>query len=336
MLLSPTYPVRLQHRVPLLKNKNRILTYKHIKCPIYCTSSISQCITIKNTRNEIISSSIKWFGWSIIYNIYNKKAVMDIDISVVTSVQIILSACITFIYSLYNYKNLNFVHKVFNPKKYIVAFIFVSFGQWYGNHFGNMATHLMSISSVNIIKSSEPILSMLFMYILYRIPIKFYKICLIVPIIIGIILCNSTDITYSHYGSLLCILSNICHIIKVIVSRKYFNETLQYQGYQLLLLSSFGSFLISVPILYSNKEVLITASSNALLYTFISGISYHLNSIAAFHIVTKVVPVTYSILNIYKRVAIVMSHYIINVELPTLLTAIGIVISNIGLFYYLM
>jgi drug/metabolite transporter (DMT)-like permease len=293
--------------------------------------------TIHNTRNEIISSSIKWFGWSIVYNIYNKKAVMDIDTSVVTSIQIILSACITFIYSLYNYKNLNFVHKIskLNSKKYIIAFILVSFGQWYGNHFGNMATHLMSISSVNIIKSSEPIISMLFMYILFKVPLQFYKICLIVPIIVGIILCNSTDITYSHYGAVLCILSNICHIIKVIVSRKYFNETLQYKGYQLLLLSTFGSFLISVPILYNNKEALISASANTMTYTLISGISYHLNSIAAFHIVTKVSPVTYSILNIYKRVSIVMSHYIINLELPSILTGLGIVISNIGLFYYL-
>jgi hypothetical protein len=292
-------------------------------------------IQFGKNNNEIIISSIKWFGWSIIYNIYNKKAVMDIDTSVVTSIQIILSACITFIYSFHNYKNNNFNFNISHPKKYIAAFIFVSFGQWYGNHFGNMATYLMSISSVNIIKSSEPILSMLFMYILYKSSIKFYKVYLIIPIICGIVLCNCNDVTYSHYGAILCILSNICHIIKVIVSKKYFNEILQYKGYQLLLLSSFGSFLISLPILYNNKEALITASSNTITYAVISGISYHLNSIAAFHIVTQVPPVTYSILNIYKRVAIVMSHYIINIQLPTILSGLGIIISNIGLFYYL-
>ena len=288
-----------------------------------------------NSHNEIISSSIKWFGWSIVYNIYNKKAVMDIDTAVVTSAQIILSACITFMYSLHNYKTIDGGHIVKTSKKYIVAFILVSLGQWYGNHFGNMATNLMSISSVNIIKSSEPVLSMVIMFILYKVPIKFYKACLILPIIIGIILCNSTDITYSHYGALLCILSNVCHITKVIVSRKYFSEKLQYKGYQLLLLSSVGAFIISIPVLYSNKEAFIGASSEALLYTLISGISYHLNSVSAFHIITKVPPITYSILNIYKRIAIVMSHYIMYIQLPSLLTSFGIIMSNIGLFYYL-
>jgi solute carrier family 35 protein E2 len=314
-----------------IKKKLRYNSKLKIKNKIYNNIKISDIKTKKN----ILNTSLKWFGWSIVYNIYNKKAVMDIDTSVVTSIQIIISASITFIYSIYNRQNIQFFYKISNPCLYILAFIFVSLGQWYGNHFGNMATQLMSISSVSIIKSSEPIISMILMYILFRSSIKLYKICLIIPIIFGIILCNITDISYNHYGAILCILSNICHIIKVIISRKYFNDILKYEGYQLLLLSSIGSFLISLPIIYSNRAILINASDTSILYILISGISYHLNSVAAFHIVTKVSTVTYSIFNIYKRVAIVMTHYIINLETPSIMTIFGIISSNIGLYYYL-
>jgi len=313
------------HSLQYSKYINRY-SYKNIHySKIYCKSS----------SKEITYTTVKWFGWSILYNIYNKEAVLYIDSSLVTAAQILISTGISTLYINNSSTNVTYLSQIIDKKKYIVYFILVSIGQWYGNYFGNLATSIMTISSVNIIKSSEPIISMIIMYIFFKTPQKLQKVCLIFPIIIGIMLCNTNNLSYSHYGTMLCILSNIFHTIKVIALKKYFSDILEYKGQQLIILSTVGSFLISLPILLNNITILCSLSKQTVIYLVVSSIGYHYNSIAAFNIITKISPVTFSLLNIYKRIVIILSSYIYNLEIPTLLITSGILLSNISLYFYL-
>jgi solute carrier family 35 protein E1 len=284
---------------------------------------------VQEGRGAIIKDTAKWYGWTVVYNIYNKKALEDLDVGFVTASQLAFSTFMTF-----TGKNTtaSFVVPKGDIVRYIIMLIILSFGQYFGNHFGNVATRLMSISSVNIIKSSEPILTMGVMFLLFRQRQQLAKIALIFPIVFGICLCNMSDVSYTHMGALMCTVSNLFHIFKIIASKKYFVEVLGYHGEALYILSNLGSFVIGVPILLQKY----TEMSHITFFNLIlSSFGYYYNSMTAFDLITKINPVTFSMLNIYKRVVITGVHYILAFKFPTFMAATGLLISNIGLYLYM-
>lgn len=283
---------------------------------------------VKSGRMIVIRDTIKWYGWTVVYNIYNKNSLETFDVGFVTASQLVFSSFATF-------SGKNNISTLKLPPEYIRYFVMVfilSIGQFFGNHYGNLATRLMSISSVNIVKASEPILMMTIMFIIFREKQKLHKIFLVVPIIAGICLCNMNDATYNHQGGAMCIVSNLFHIFKIIVSKKYFVDVLGYQGEVLYILSNLGTFIIGIPFIFCHR---IEADYQAWLNLIISCVGYYYNSITAFDLITKVNPVTFSMLNIYKRVVITGICYVLAMKIPSIATLSGIAISNGALYLYM-
>lgn len=319
----------LHQQNSLLYRRPHVLKINHNICRFNIKARFN------NKNKEIFPDTLKWFGWSIVYNIYNKEALINIQNPyVVTAIQ--TTAALLGSLKLLNSHNKHDIINLFiRERTFLFACIIMSTGQWFGNYFANLASQEMSYATVNIIKSSEPIISMIIMYSLFRQSLNIIKNLLIIPIIIGIILCTQNDITYSHEGAFLCILSNISHVIKTITTKKYFSEKYYLDGNTLFGISMFGSFIICLPIMIQQLEYLKKINIDGWFYLFMSSISYYFNSVAAFDVMAKVFPVSFSVLNIYKRVIIILSYYVLNAKIPTLEILIGMLTSNISLFYYL-
>jgi len=284
-------------------------------------------VKCSSTKLDIAFKSIKWYGWTVVYNIYNKNSLEYFDTSLVTSAQLAFSAAMVFT----GPKPPIEITQLITPK-YISMLFILTFGQFFGNHFGNIATGLMNISTVNIVKSTEPILAMGIMFLLFRQKQKTKKIFLILPIMAGICLCNLGDVTYSHTGALMCVLSNIFHIFKIIVSKKYFSEELGLGGSSVYAMANIGSVFISVPIIinrFTCHEYI-----GGLPDLTLSCFGYYYNSIAAFDLMTKVSPVTFSVMNIYKRIIITLIYYAMTAQIPSLPVSVGLAVSNIFLYLY--
>ena len=284
---------------------------------------------VQGGRTAIIRDTIKWYGWTVVYNIYNKNALEDLDVGFVTATQLAFSTFMTFSGKITTSTIRPPTH---GRVMYLAMLIVLSLGQYFGNHFGNVATRLMSISSVNIIKSSEPILTMGVMFLLFHQRQSMRKMALVLPIIGGICLCNMSDISYNHTGALMCVISNLFHIFKIVASKKYFVEVLGYHGEALYILSNVGPFIIGVPILIQNYTGM---SHNTAFNLMMSSLGYYYNSVTAFDLITKVNPVTFSMLNIYKRIVIAGVYYVLSMKLPTFMAATGMAISNAALYFYM-
>jgi len=320
--------------MPLLDNMNLCVGRPVVARPLQRlarpqrASMVARCA--QGGRSAIIRDTVKWYGWTVVYNIYNKNALEDLDVGFVTAAQLAFSTFMTF--------SGKITKSSIRPPPtrgwpmYLAMLIVLSLGQYFGNHFGNVATRLMSISSVNIIKSSEPILTMGVMFLLFQQRQSMYKIALVIPIIGGICLCNMSDIAYSHTGALMCVVSNMFHIFKIVASKKYFVEVLGYHGEALYILSNVGSFVIGVPILLQNYTGM---THNAAFNLLVSAFGYYYNSVTAFDLITKINPVTFSMLNIYKRIVITGVYYVLSMKLPTFMAATGMAISNAALYLYM-
>jgi hypothetical protein len=121
----------------------------------------------------------------------------------------------------------------------------------------------------------------------------------------------------------------------VISCKEFFVKKLQLASSDLFALSTVGSFAISIPVLYNFASYFVSLSFESLFYLLISGAGYYYNSVAAFEVISRVTPVVFSVLNIYKRVFIVASYYFLAFQIPPFMTFLGFLISNIGIYLYL-
>jgi len=293
--------------------------------PVYKRTRI-----VANSKfNDVMKDTVKWYGWTMVYNIYNKHALTYLDATLVTSTQL---TCATLLH-LTN-KSKPDISKPLTREipMYVGCIGLLGSGQFLGNHFGNMATSCMSISTVNIIKSSEPLITMIIMYVLFHQKYDIYKIILIFPIVLGIFMCNMADMTYSNRGALFCTVSNVFHILKIIIAKKYFVEKFGYQGDVLYILTNLGSLIIGVPVL---MKTLVYIEPTHGFYLLLSSIGYYYNSVVAFDLISKINPVKFSMLNIYKRLFITLLEYIIALKIPNTITLCGLALTNTSLYFYL-
>jgi drug/metabolite transporter (DMT)-like permease len=295
--------------------------------PVVRTHRTLTTVKCSSAKVDIAFNSVKWYGWTVVYNIYNKNSLEYFDTSFVTSVQLAFSAAMVFTAP---HPPLKITHLI--TPKYILMLFVLTFGQFFGNHFGNIATGLMNISTVNIVKSTEPILAMGIMFLIFRQKQKTKKILLIFPIMAGICLCNLGDVSYSHIGALMCVLSNVFHIFKIIVSKKYFSEELGLGGISVYAMANIGSIFISVPVIINRLSC--QEYTGGLLDLILSCFGYYYNSIAAFDLMTRVSPVTFSLMNIYKRIIITLIFYAMMPQIPTLAVSAGLALSNASLYFY--
>jgi hypothetical protein len=148
----------------------------------------------------------------------------------------------------------------------------------------------------------------------------------------GICMCNLGNVTYSHTGSLMGVISNVFHIFKIIVSKKYFSEELGLGGSSVYAMANIGSIFISVPVIINRLSC--HEYIGGLLDLTPSCLGYYYNSIAAFDLMTKVSPVTFSVMNIYKRIIITLIFYVMTAQIPSLTVSAGLALSNASLYLY--
>lgn len=164
------------------------------------------------------------------------------------------------------------------------------------------------------------------------------KFLLMAPILAGIALCNLGDLSFTLPGFAFAILSNVFHIVKGVYSKFYFVDQLAYTGLSIFFLSVLGSSLISLPtLLVSHQDALVLVSSGRMVgLVLASSVAYAANSYAAFSVMSLVVPWTYSVFNIEKRVFVVAASWVLAGQWPTLLTLAGLLLSSTGLYFYLV
>ena len=106
---------------------------------------------------------------------------------------------------------------------------------------------------------------------------------------------------------------------------------LGFSSPQLYVLTNIGSFVIGLPFLAALSQ---GDAANAAPLA-LSAMGYYFNSVAAFDLIASVNPVTFSVLNIYKRVIISGAYYLLAWRVPSVLFCAGMLITNVALHFFL-
>ena len=245
-----------------------------------------------------------WFSFSVLYNT-STKIIVNLcpnHVALITTVQLLFAL---FFVGLPG-KQIRATALV-SPVEVLLWGFVVSLGQYLGNLFGNLAVADLSVSLLNIIKSGEPAVALLYCFAFFGQRETASRIAALVLLTCGIVLCNFGDFTFTWQGCTFCLLSNLFHVIKGVYSKRYFVDRLGWAGDDLFFLSTFGSVLLGAPALVQHADLSVMfAVNNVLPPLMLSCASYYCNSWCAFKLMSCVSPVTYSLLNVYKRLFILL------------------------------
>jgi len=294
-----------------------------------------------------------WYLSNYYYYIYNKKLLnetINTSILIISSYQLGIGIIFSVLkYIIINYKILNIENqKIINEVK-INSKDFLKIG------FYNCSCHILSIytlsfssiSCLQIIKSLEPVFSIIIGYF-YMQDVSCKNIILIIPIIFSAIISsinikeNIIILEYSYktlfFGFFLLFYAIIkSYETKKILIKINVNNDKNLSIYYILInfYSYFISFFIGIVYykkIYFDFLILCYNNSNIRNYLLITSITFYLYNETSTFILVNTTPLYQSILNILKRNIIILTSRIIYNEDISIFKIIGCALSFFGLF----
>lgn len=204
----------------------------------------------------------------------------------------------------------------------------------------------MAVSFAHIVKSAEPVFSVLLSAPLLGTPYPPLRVwASLVPIIAGCAISSLNEVTFAWAGFLNASASNVGMVLRNIVSKKMMGQYNSMGGINLFVLISSGAFFFCAPMaLYferqkwavaldaakasvGNQQVMWLMFTSALLYTLYNVFSYLVLDLGFS-------PVTLSVGNSMKRVAVVLSSVIFFQNPVSPLNWFGSALAILGTYLY--
>jgi len=234
-----------------------------------------------------------------------------------------------------------------------------------GHILSSYATEKIPVSLVHTIKGLSPLFTVLAYRLLFNIRYPVATYLSLIPLTFGVVLACSVEFSGNLFGVLCAFGGALIFVTQNIFSKKLFNEAAVAEAdgpatatsqrkldkLNLLCYCSGLAFLLTFPIwlwtdalpLYSAPLSLTPHNTNApspsssmflpLEFLF-NGIFHFTQNILAFILLSMTSPVTYSVASLIKRVFVIVIAVVWFGNSTTLLQAVGIALTFLGLYLY--
>ncbi len=209
----------------------------------------------------------------------------------------------------------------------------------------------MAVSFAHVVKSAEPVLSVVLAQVILKETYPWYVWLSLLPIIAGCSLAAMKEVSFVWGGFNNAMLSNVGMVLRNIYSKKYLDEFKHIDGINMFALLSIFALLYTVP------AALAVEAFRGGVYTWgaaaaagmdavggavpffrmlaASGLFYHLYNQASFMVLGQgISPVTFSVGNTMKRVAVVVSSVVFFKNPVSALNWVGSMIALMGTGLY--
>jgi len=211
-----------------------------------------------------------------------------------------------------------------------------------GHTLTQISLEYIQVSFTHTIKSLAPVFTMFLAYFFLGDTFSVHMILSVIPIVLGVLLSSSVEITFNIIGCATALLS--CFIfcsqnvyLKTVVDKK------QMDAFDLLLYSNMGASLLLFLLAFATEWTsiadftdahLVVLNTRAILLVVGVGFFHFLQSISAVFFLVWVSSVSYSIANTFKRVFVIMLSIIYFGNEVTFLNYMGIFVSVTGILLY--
>ncbi|KAF2288102.1 hypothetical protein GH714_004402 [Hevea brasiliensis] len=281
-----------------------------------------------------------WYFQNIVFNIYNKKALNVFPFPwFLASFQLFVgSIWMLILWSL----KLQPCPKISKP--FIIALLGPALFHTIGHISACVSFSKVAVSFTHVIKSSEPVFSVIFSSILGdTYPLKVWLS--ILPIVLGCSLAAITEVSFNFEGLWGALISNVGFVFRNIYSKKSLQSFKEVNGLNLYgwisILSLFYLFPVAVVVEgsqwiqgYHKAIEAVGKSSTFYIWVMVSGIFYHLYNQSSYQALDDISPLTFSVGNTMKRVVVIVATVLAFRNPVRPLNAVGSAIAILGTFLY--
>lgn len=282
-----------------------------------------------------------WYAFNIIFNILNKSSLNAFPCPwFISAWQLLVSAM--FMVGLWA-SGLQPKPKV--DKGFMLALMPVALFHTIGHVSACVSFSQVAVSFAHIVKSAEPVFSVILSGPILGQTYPWYVWASLLPIVGGCSLSAMKEVSFSWGGFNNAMISNLGMVLRNIYSKKSLNDYKHIDGINLFGLISISSLLFCVPAaIWAEGHMWGPAWESAVqklgpmaFYQLLamSGLFYHLYNQASYMVLDQgVSPVTFSVGNTMKRVAVVVSSVMFFKNPVSALNWVGSGVAILGTYLY--
>ncbi|KAA8494823.1 Triose phosphate/phosphate translocator TPT, chloroplastic [Porphyridium purpureum] len=208
----------------------------------------------------------------------------------------------------------------------------------------------VSVAFTHIVKSLEPVFNALFGLVLADVNFSWPVYLAIVPVVMGVSICSISDASYSHFGLVSAMVSNVGYSYRNVRSKIFLHRedvsALSLDAVNLFAVIQALSACCVLPLVLLFEmpqsleqgfwtRLLETNSSRfALRDLALAGICFHLYYEAAFKVLKYLHPLSHSIINTLKRVFVIGASIVVFHTSMNPLNGLGCVVALLGAGLY--
>lgn len=288
-----------------------------------------------------------WYAFNIIFNILNKSALNVFPAPwFIATFQLFASMC--FMAALW-VTRLQPAPKL--TGKLIKALLPVALFHTIGHVSACVSFSQMAVSFAHVVKAAEPVLSVVMAQVILGETYPYYVWLSLVPIIAGCSLAAMKEVSFAWNGFNNAMISNVGMVLRNIYSKKYLGEFKDLGGINLFALLSFISFFYCLPCaflfegykggvmqwgaMWDTAQLALGSQAAFVKLLMASGVFYHLYNQASYMVLDQgISPVTFSVGNTMKRVAVVVSSVLFFKNPVSAMNWVGSMVAMLGTGLY--
>ncbi|GJQ14111.1 hypothetical protein GpartN1_g5902.t1 [Galdieria partita] len=283
-----------------------------------------------------------WYAANILFNIYNKRVLKVFPLfATVTLVQFLMGSLVGIVLWVSG------LHRFQKASMEDLKRIYpLALSHLIGNILTNISLRQVAVSFTHTIKAAEPFFSVALSKLF--IPGTVYTIWVylsLIPIVGGVTLASVSEVSFNWIGFLTAMASNVAFQSRNVLSKK-FMKGVQFDNLNLFAYISILSFVTMLPFTlvweagrWKEMARVATHASGWTLPMLLwriafAGFLHFLYNQFSYVVLKRVNPVTHSVGNTMKRVAVIVSSVIVFKNQVTLLNKIGTAIAIAGVAIY--
>lgn len=280
---------------------------------------------------EVVASFVLCTGFSIVTDIITKDILSTKLVATLTLAQFAASTCCGFL--------VLHVLRLHRPQPLDRAklrlLLPVMFFQALGFLFANYCVAHVAVSFMHTIKSSESAFTATIAFLVLRQVYSASVYASLVPMIVGIYLSSASEVTFSAWGLLAGVASNVCFACRGVYSEAIFREKL-YDDVNLYWIICTGAFVVVLPVWLALEAVpSVAVVDAALLIKLVQcGALHYAYNMFSFMMLSRTSPLTHVVLHAVRRMLVIAFAVVYFANPVGAHNIAGIVLVLVGVLWY--
>lgn len=229
------------------------------------------------------------------------------------------------------------------PPNFIMIMLFVGVMRFTTVVLGLISLKNVAVSFAETVKSSAPLFTVIMSRLILGEYTGLWVNLSLFPIMAGLALCTATELSFNMVGFSAALSTNVMDCLQNVFSKKLLSgDTYRFSPAELQFYTSAAAIIMLIPAWVFLMDIPVIGKSgrsfgfsqDVILLLLFDGVLFHLQSVTAYALMSRISPVTFSVASTVKHALSVWLSVIVFSNQITILSATGTALVFGGVFLY--